>query len=245
LIRHFCHVKPSILFLLGLLLANVTDSQIGLVQVGSADEKKSEIQGKVKKEVFEKADSSREIFSYAHVEKTTVKKMPAPKIDYSFYVLAKIGQSIPFTQKVLTQYHLYSELVPFVDKTEFDPKTKTMKVEGGIWKYRLKSLIKVHEITVNKIEFKVIQGHLTGLICHLILEPSLDGRSTRVYFGGELHTFSKNSPPSWVLEKGAEIVLGFTAKKMRSKVESEARSVIIKKKENSEGAEIPKPRRSI
>ena len=66
------------------------------------------------------------------------------------------------------------------------------------------------------IHYEIVGGHFTGLSGDIFFE-SWGEKGTAVYFGGEQQ--GAEFPPKFVIERGAEIVFGFTAKRMRSYIE--------------------------
>jgi len=132
--------------------------------------------------------TSASLESLKNTGKDAGKKDPETK-RYTFYAAMLTRAGLAKTRRILTDYRLYSKMVPYVDKAEFDEKTRILRIEGGIWAFRLD-----------------------------IFFESQGEKGTVVYFGGE--QLGRRWPPAFVIERGAEIVFGFTAKKMRSYIES-------------------------
>ena len=156
---------------------------------------------------------------------------------YSFYSSMFVTSGITLARQCLTDYRVYAKLVPYVDQSSYSEKDRILKIEGGIWGFRLKSEILFEEKTDRWIHYQVIQGHFTGLTGDIYFE-SLAEKGTVIYLKGE--QLGENWPPQFVIERGAEIVFSFTAKRMRSYIESKKKVDNEVRHEQNEG--IPKPR---
>jgi hypothetical protein len=167
-----------------------------------------------------------------------LEKPAAPNQKYSFYAAMVVGASIPQTRKVLTDYRLYSEMIPYIDKTEYFPSSKKLNLEGGVWNYRLRSQVQFEEKSDRWIHYEIIEGHFSGLGGDIFFE-SLGEKGTAVYLRGE--QLGNHWPPRFVIERGAEIVFEFTAKRMRSYIESQKK---VEKGASHEPnrQEVPQPR---
>lgn len=139
---------------------------------------------------------------------------------YKLYAVMQVGASQRVTRQVLTDYKLYAQLIPYVQKAEYSEKEQLLHIEGGIWKYQLESTLKFEERTPDWIAFRIVEGHFRGLQGEILFEPSGE-RGTLVYLRGELE--GQLWPPQWIIERGAEVVFGFTARKMRSTIEDKGK----------------------
>lgn len=191
----------------------------------------STVQGVLKPVVFQRVVKNRDVIAYAvlHPEKgnppeTKVTKtnkknqrsVPSAERDYFFYTTMLVRTSLSTARTLLTHYDQYSKLVPFVERSQFNPAQKELEIEGGIWSFKLHSWIRFKKEEANRIEFEVSRGHFAGMTGELLLED-FGEKGTLVYFTGRHQ--SQNWPPAFVVERGAEIVLEVTGKKMRSWIE--------------------------
>ncbi len=109
-------------------------------------------------------------------------------------------------------------MVPYIYKTEFDAKNGNLFLEGGIFRYRLQSIIHFDEKAPGWVRYRIIGGHFIGMEGNILFE-SRGEQGTLVAFDGEIQ--GSGFPPRFILEKkGAEIVFGYTTSKMRSFVEN-------------------------
>lgn len=141
----------------------------------------------------------------------------SPGKEYSFYAAMLVNANPKQTRKVLTDYPLYADIIPFVEKADYDSANRVLSIVGGIWKYQMSSRIRFEEKGERWITFEVISGHFTGMRGDAFFE-SLADRGTAVYFRGNLT--ASTWPPAFVVEKGAEIVFEFTGRRMRSYIET-------------------------
>ncbi|MBN20955.1 MAG: hypothetical protein CL678_06650 [Bdellovibrionaceae bacterium] len=190
------------------------------------------IQNHVKSSVFERVTKKNEEIAYADLYSLKQKK------GYRFYTLFKARASLRRTREVLTNYSKYSEWIPRVKRSIYDPKTNILEIAGGIFGYELHSWAQMKEVDPETIEFKVVKGHFLGLTGRIKFE-AYQGMWSLAYLEGEMKPRNwKISVPSFVLEKGAEIVLGFSSKKMRELIEAE-----VPQKGQTHGSEVPQPRK--
>lgn len=146
----------------------------------------------------------------------------SPLRTYSIYAAMRVGATLDLARQVLTNYQLYSEIIPYVDRTVYNSKQQILWIEGGIWGFRLSSQIRFQEMTERWIHFQIIGGHFTSLAGDMIFED-LGEKGTLVYLRGEQS--GTDWPPKFVIERGAEVVFGFTAGRMRSYIESQKKSL--------------------
>ncbi len=140
---------------------------------------------------------------------------------YSYHATMVVNAGVDFTRRILTDYQLYEKMIPYVEKTLFDSKTNTLQIEGGIWKFKLRSWVNFVEKSENWIHYRILRGHFEDLEGDIFFEP-VGERGTAVYFRG--NKIGSHWPPAFVIETGAEIVFGFTAKRMRSYVEEQKKA---------------------
>jgi hypothetical protein len=136
---------------------------------------------------------------------------------YSFYATMLVHSGLERTRRILTDYSLYSKLVPYVDSTVYSPIMRVLDVQGGVWKWKLRSWVRFDERGDRWIHFTIVGGHFRGLEGDMFFESAGD-KGTLVYFRGEQR--GRSWPPKFVIERGAEIVFGFTAGRMRKYLES-------------------------
>lgn len=179
----------------------------------------------------------REIMSHASLEELPGNaQIESPFKKYTIYSTMLVREGLTKSFRILTDYKLYKELVPYVDRADYDEFTKVLKIEGGIWKFKMVSAVKFEEKSDRWIRYQIIGGHFKGMEGDILFEPQGD-KGTLVMARGE--STGSIWPPKFVIERGAEIVFGFTASRMRSYIEN------LKLQHGSEGQngqEIPKPR---
>jgi hypothetical protein len=132
---------------------------------------------------------------------------------YSFYTAMLVKASLVQCRRVLTDYKLYSQMVPYIDKADYSAKSRILDIEGGIWRFKLHSQVLFEDQNEQTIHYTIIAGHFTGLTGSIYFE-SLGEKGTAIYLKGE--QISQSWPPRFILERGAEIVFGYTATRMRS-----------------------------
>ncbi len=158
---------------------------------------------------------------------------------YSIYASMLVRASVKEAYTALTDYKLYAKLVPFIESAVFSPITHTLLLEGGIWNFRLSSRILFTEQLDRWIHFDIIEGHFNGLSGNIYFE-SKGEKGTLVYLRGE--QVGTKWPPTFVIERGAEIVFGFTAQRMRSSIEAAKKVQQGAKHGEQQTGQIPEPR---
>jgi hypothetical protein len=158
---------------------------------------------------------------------------------YHFYAAMLVSSSVREAYTALTDYKLYAKLVPFVESAVFSPITHTLLLEGGIWNFQLSSQLLFAERLDRWIHFDIIEGHFSGLSGNIYFE-SQGERGTLVYLSGE--QVGTKWPPTFVIERGAEIVFGFTARRMRSYIESMKKAKQGAQYGDPQERQIPEPR---
>ena len=172
----------------------------------------------MKPNAYKKMIEDRDVISYATLDRIDPDtKADPPLKKYRFYAGVLIHASLQRTRAILTDYKIYSKIVPYIDKTEFKSETALLDLQGSFLSFQLKSIVHFIERTREWIQYKIVGGHFTGLVGNMYFE-TLGEKGTAVYFDGEHSGW--HWPPAFIVEKGAEIVFGFTARRMRSYVES-------------------------
>jgi hypothetical protein len=173
------------------------------------------IQSLLKPEIFRRLIGDRELVTHAKLE-----DLPPPQIGkrYSFYAAMQVKGGLHRVRAILTNYSLYAELIKFyVDHTVYSPVTRVLDVQGGLWNWKLRSFVRFDERSDRWIHYEIVGGHFKGLEGDMFFEDAKE-KGTLVYFRGEQR--ANHWPPQFVIERGAEIVFGFTASRMRKYVES-------------------------
>jgi len=171
----------------------------------------------LKPQLLKKVMGDLEVVVHATLDGLENAPSNAPLKKYSIYASMLVRSSVREAYAALTNYRLYPQLVPFIESADFSPITHMLLLEGGIWHFRLSSQIRFEEHLGRWIHFDVVDGHFTGLSGNIYFE-SKGERGTLVYFSGE--KAGVMWPPKFVIERGAEVVFGFTAQRMRSYIES-------------------------
>lgn len=183
----------------------------------------------------------REVFSTARLDQNY----------YGFNAAMVVHAPLEVVYKILTDYAVYKELVPYIDRADFDPRTKRLILEGGIWKFRLSSLVEFTEFPGGLVRYHILGGHFAGLTGEMRFEGKGE-KGVLVCFKGGVS--GNEWPPRFVIERGAEIVFGFTAKRMRSYVESPRNMENDREKgasphdsntKDAKSKNIPRPRKRI
>jgi hypothetical protein len=211
------------------------------------------IQSLLKPKIYDRVLKNRDIMTHASLddvpgpfgalpspkEGATPQMHAAPPQEYSFYATMLVHASIDQTRAVLTNYELYSKLIPYVSKTKYNKQSHILEIQGGILGWVLHSWVRFVERSPSWIHFQIVAGHFTGMAGDILFE-SRGEQGSLVYMDG--HQIQQNWPPKFVLERGAEIVFGFTANRMRSYIETEA-SEGLEKGQNNGG--LPQPRKHL
>jgi hypothetical protein len=192
---------------------------------------------------WKKLTQDREIIVNASLKVPEREKPDAKK--YSFFAAMHTSSSLTKTREILTDYQVYSKLIPYIDRAEYSSQNHTLFINGGIWRYYLSSSILFKEVSDRWIHYQVVSGSFVGMIGDIFFEPwvvpGVGEKGTLVYFRGE--QVGKKWPPQFVIEQGAEIVFGFTAHRMRSYIESQKKvEKGVGGHEQRNGQEVPQPR---
>jgi hypothetical protein len=202
------------------------------------------IQSLLKPKVYDRVLKDRDVMTHASLDDVpgpfgASAKNAAPPREYSFYAAMLVHASFQQTHDVLTNYELYSKLIPYVTETKYNEKTHILEIQGGILGWFLHSWVRFDERSPSPnysvIHFQMVAGHFIGMAGDILFE-SRGEQGTLVYMDG--HQIQENWPPQFVMERGAEIVFGFTANRMRSYIES-------KPAEGQNHGGFPQPRRHL
>ncbi len=180
--------------------------------------------------------SDREVKAVASLNELPVTP-PRPLLtQYAFETSMFVKASIERTKAGMTNYRIYVEKVPFVEKADFNRQKNQLWIEGGVWKYYLRSLVQFTEVSPTVIKYEIILGHFQGLKGEMVFTQISEGLTlgpgkgqvkepgTLVSFSGGL-TSSGQWPPKLIVTKGAEIVFEFTGRRMREFLEDTKKEV--------------------
>lgn len=200
----------------------------------------------LKPEVYQRVLENREILTHASLDELPVEKpkkgqnLPQkkdPLKKYEFYATMLVRTHSRRAREVLTDYPIYPKMIPYVETADYDPKLKRLKLKGGVLGFGLQSTLQFEEKEPGWISFKIIEGHFKGMDGQVLFEERGEA-GTLVYLAGE--AIGSQWPPAWIVERGAEIVFGFTGQRMRSYLESPE-----KKGEPPNDPKFPQPRSRI
>lgn len=143
---------------------------------------------------------------------------------YAFLSAMAVRASEDRVKKELLNFEFYRTSIPYVTRVEEDkkyskPDHPSVWLEGGIFGWGIQSRLNLSTVT-HGIQYEIVEGSLCGLKGEVKLEAieSKRGKTVLLFFDGGLR--AKKWPPAWIMERGAEIVFGFTAKRMRSFLEN-------------------------
>ena len=165
---------------------------------------------------------------------------------YSFHNAVLIHANVKQTHEVLTDYRVYAKIIPYIDEADFSPQTHVLSLRGGIWNFRLSSKIRFDDKSDRWVHFEFVGGHFYGMQGDIFFED--EGEKGTLVFMQGVKISGLPWPPKFVIERGAEIVFGFAAKRMRSyvenlKVDQKVESPIHEHDSNSpQVPELPRPR---
>lgn len=203
------------------------------------------IKTQLKPGVMKRILENREVFTNADLE-----YVGHPKFEYlggyEFYGVALVRASVRQTDQILKRYDRYKDIIPLVKISRWNKKRKELLLGGSIWKYRMRSWIKIKEKPLKGAEFRIVRGALKGLYGDIYYE-SAGEKGTIVFVRGFLKGLKW--PPKLILEQGAEIALTLAANKMRAYVETHKgefeAATGLKKKNPKRNKDFPKPRKSL
>lgn len=177
----------------------------------------------------------REVFARARLEggRDSVQR-------YSVQSVMLVHSGLARTREVMTQFGRFAGMVPYVEKSDWDPATGRLAVAGGIWRYRLESVLHFEQKDPLHWQFRVVEGHFIGMKGGMQFETAGPGR-TLVIFSSEVR--GERFPPKWVIERGAEIVFAVTGRRVRSLVEDPPQDVKQETRNGPDGSQVPQPRK--
>jgi len=185
-----------------------------------------EIGSLLKPEVLRRLLEKREVMTFADLSDGPIPEVPPrkkslrPLREYRYYTGVLVKAPLQVTRSVIRDYQIYTQLVPYIDRAELLSDSGELALEGGIWRYRIRSRIRFEEIGERWIRFQITQGHFLGMRGEFILEPRIDrdgAASTLVLVRG--NSQGRVFPPDWVVEQGAQVVFSLTGNKIRSYIE--------------------------
>jgi len=183
------------------------------------------IESLVSPKIFQEVMNDRRIEALGHLENH----------HYLVHAVMLVKASLTQTRATLTHYDLYAQMIPYIDRSDYMAPEHLLWVEGGVWKFRISSWLKFEEKSPEWIHFRITRGHFAGMTGDIYFENRGE-KGTLVYFGGE--QTASDFPPKFIIERGAEIVFGFTASRMRSYIES----LKHKEFEKNDDSSTPRPR---
>ena len=151
----------------------------------------------------------REVYSHARLE----------GLRYGFQNAMVVRASLERTRRILTHFGLFAGLVPYIQRSEYDAKTGLLDVAGGIWKYRLESVLQFREESPERWSFRVVRGHFLGMTGVMEFRRLEAGRTLVSLEGGVTGGEGASFPPRLIIEQGAQIVFAVTGRRVRSLVE--------------------------
>ncbi len=151
----------------------------------------------------------REIYTFA--------RLHAPRYDVRSAMV--VHASLERTRRILTHFDLFAGLVPYIDRSVYDRSSRLLDVAGGIWKYRLESILQFEEESPQRWKFRVIQGHFLGMTGAMEFSQVAPGRTLVTLDAGILASQGAKFPPKLILEEGSQIVFAMTGRRVRSLVE--------------------------
>jgi hypothetical protein len=179
-----------------------------------------EIASLLKLEIDQRVIQKHDIYAHASLDQDESSHSKPPLKTYSFYAAMLTRSGISRTHRILTDYSLYSKLIPYIESAKYNASTHLLDLQGGIWKWKLHSVLRFDERSDRWIHYQIVGGHFTGLSGDIFFEPKEDSSGvpgTLVYMRGEQKGYSW--PPAFIIEQGAQIVFEFTARRMRSYID--------------------------
>ncbi len=195
--------------------------------------------GQVSPALLKRVIDDREVVSSARISDLAAPGPQGQKKAYDYWALVRVNASLQQTHRALTDYASYARLVPFVTRSTYSSLDQTLDLEGGIFGWRLRSLLHFEEKGPRQVAFRVVAGSFTGMAGQAVFE-SLGEKGTLVRFSGG--TTAIDFPPAFVMERGAEIVFGVTGRRMRSYIEDSRTAPVPSAGGRANDPEIPQPR---
>lgn len=196
------HKRPTLLALIGLLGA----AAAALASLASGAEP-PKVTTLVKPQVYERAFKEREVMVHASL---------TDRKHYEFYALMRVNAPLKRVRTIMTDYSLYPRMVPYIDYARFDEKSGMLDIQGGIFKFMLRSRAHFAQEGERTLNYRIVSGHFTGLAGRMFFEDAGE-QGTLVYWTGAMD--GTDWPPTFVIERGAEIVFGYTGSRMRKFIE--------------------------
>ena len=214
---------------------------IFLVPVASAQPK---IETLLKAKTLKKVLEQKDVVTHAVLDSVGEEKK-----SYSFYSVMVIGARAALVKQALTDYDVYEKLIPFVEVSNYNLQTRQLHLIGGIWGFQMNSHIEFKEKNDRWITFTFVEGHFKSMTGEIIMQPILNRPrdETLVFLRGQMTGPKDVWPPAFIVEQGAEVVLSYTGKKMRSQIEQmKIKPKGIEEPDGRNNAEkIPQPRSRI
>lgn len=127
---------------------------------------------------------------------------------------------VSITRRILTRYEIYEKLIPFIDHIKVLDDPSKVALEGGIFGWKMISLIQFQDKDPGWVHFVITQGSFAGMQGDFYFEekPGQNDASL-VYFHAQ-HT-AQHFPPQFIMKLGAKIILSITASRMQKYIEEE------------------------
>ena len=189
--------------------------------------------------ILKSVKDEREIYTSAKLtdEKSDDKNQKLKLQHYRLVTVMQASASVDQVKRVLEDYAQYEKLIPYVSKSEFNAKEHTLKIEGGIWGFRMSSVLKFDPPEDLRQKFVVIAGHFQGMVGTLSYESAAE-RGSLVSL--EEDSVGTHFPPRFIIEEGAKIIFSFAGKKMRARIEEQSKNAGAKPND----PEVPEPHRN-
>lgn len=147
----------------------------------------------------------------------TQAKLEEPRYDVRNAMVVRA--SLERTRRVITHFDLFAGLVPYIDRSKYDPSTRLLDIAGGIWKYRLEATLQFREESPDRWSFRIIKGHFLGMSGRMEFRKVEPGRTLVTFEGGLTADKGAKFPPRLIVEQGAQIIFAVTGRRVRSLVE--------------------------
>ena len=212
-----------------------------------------DIRGRLRRATLERVLNDKEVSTSAKLESEGPEAFPPgtrssspftsqmpPLQRYEFHTVMRVGAPLQRVREVVMDPRVYVKIVPYVTRAEFDAARGELHVVGGIWRYQLQSTVRFQQRSPRWIHYRIVEGHFEGLEGDFTFEP-LGEKGTLVAFRGGVR--GQKFPPRFVAEEGAQIVFAYTARRMRTYIESQ--EGIAPGRSGDEKSKFPEPRRRI
>lgn len=189
-------------------------SNVASAALGASPAQAPDLTARFKPTQVQAVLKEREIATLARLSEPDARKIQI----YSVGGIMRVRAPLARVRAVMTDYPVYKKMIRYVDRADFDKSSGNLALEGGIFKYRLISTVHFEERSPEWVHYTFVGGHFQGLTGDMTFKD-LGERGTLVAFSGEIA--GERLPPRFVIEKGAEIVFGYTAGRMRSFIEND------------------------